>query len=122
MAEGCQLGSALGELLSCVLVISLGCVLDGCSLLGLDDGWEEGASEGCTLGIPDCCAEGWLLGTPLGPNDGSVEAMKDSEAEPVTVLPVAAAALSSKASVDAAVSTSEQLSTQVISVVTIASD
>jgi len=45
--------------------------------------------------------------------------MTDSEVEPVTVLPVAAAALSSKALADAVVLTPEQLSSQVISVVTV---
>lgn len=63
--------------------IALGCVLvDGCALglpLGLNDGWEEGAFEGCTLGTAE------LLGALLGANDGSIDAMTDSEVEPVTV-------------------------------------
>jgi len=108
--------------------IALGCVLgtvDGCALglpLGLVDGWEEGAFEGCALGIADGWAEGWLLGVLLGADDGSIDATSISKDEPVTVLPVAAAALSSKALADAVVLTPTQLSKQVISVVTVASD
>lgn len=105
---GCALGTADGRALGL--------------LLGLDDGWEEGAFEGCTLGIADGWSEGWLLGALLGADDGSIDAMTDSEVEPVTVLPVAAAALSSKALADSVVLTPAQLSSQVISVVTVVWD
>ena len=102
--------------------IALGCVLgtaDGCALglpLGMVDGWEDGAFEGCVLGIAE------LLGALLGADDGSIDTRNVSKVEFVTVLPVAAAALSSKATADAVVLTQTQLSTQVISVVTVAWD
>ena len=88
--------------------IALGCVL--------------GTADGCALGLPFGLDDGWLLGVLLGADDGSIDATTNSEDEPVTVLPVAAAALSSKAIADAVVLTPTQLSTQVISVVTVASD
>ena len=88
--------------------IALGCVL--------------GTADGCALGLPFGLDDGWLLGVLLGADDGSIDATTNSEDEPVTVLPVAAAALSSKAIADAVVLTPTQLSTQVISVVTVAWD